>query len=72
MVALSDAINRGVIPNSEIVLVLSDKAEAKGLTTASERGLKTLAIERRGRKRDEHETEIVAARKAGAGRRKQQ
>jgi len=61
MLALSDAIKRGVIPNAEIVLVLSDKAEAKGLTTAGERGLKTLAIERRGRKREEHETEIIAA-----------
>jgi phosphoribosylglycinamide formyltransferase 1 len=61
MLALSDAISRGSIPNAEIVLVLSDKAEAKGLTTAGERGLKTVAIERRGRKREEHETEIIAA-----------
>jgi phosphoribosylglycinamide formyltransferase 1 len=61
MLALSDAVNRGSIPNAEIVLVLSDKAEAKGLTAAGERGLKTLAIERRGRKREEHETEIIAA-----------
>src|SRR5687768_3136247 len=57
MVALADA----KIPNAEIVLVISDQPDAKGLHAARERGLKTLAIERRGRKREEHEQEIVSA-----------
>jgi phosphoribosylglycinamide formyltransferase-1 len=56
MVALADA----KIPNAEIALVLSDHADARGLALARERGLKTLAIERRGRKREEHEREIVS------------
>jgi phosphoribosylglycinamide formyltransferase 1 len=61
MVALSDAIRSGAIPGAEVALVISDKADARGIEAANERGLKTLVIERRGRKREEHETEVVAA-----------
>src|SRR5688572_11812949 len=60
MVALADAIKNGTIPNAEIALVISDQPDAKGLSIAEDRGLKTLAIERRGRKREEHEREIVS------------
>jgi len=61
MLALSDAVRDGVIPNAEIVVVISDKADAPGLTLARERGIAVLAIERRGRNREEHEREIIAA-----------
>ena len=61
MIALSDAVNRGAIPNAEIVLVLSDKADARGLLAAKDRGIETLVVERSSRKRDEHESEIIAA-----------
>jgi phosphoribosylglycinamide formyltransferase 1 len=61
MVALADAIREGIIPNAEIAIVLSDQPEAGGLAIAEGRGLKTLTIERRGRKREEHEQEIVSA-----------
>jgi phosphoribosylglycinamide formyltransferase-1 len=60
MVALAGAIQNGTIPNAEISLVISDHADAGGLAIARERGIKTLAIERRGRKREEHEQEIVS------------
>lgn len=56
MVALADAR----IPNAEIALVLSDHADAPGLALARERGIKTVAIERRGRKREEHDQEIAS------------
>ena len=59
MLALHDAIRAGKIPNAEIVVVISDKADAAGLTLASERGIETIAIERSGRKRNEHEEEII-------------
>jgi phosphoribosylglycinamide formyltransferase-1 len=59
MLALHDAIRAGKIPNTEIVVVISDKAEAPGLALASERGIETFAIERKGRKREEHEQEII-------------
>src|SRR4029450_2543619 len=59
--ALSDAIRNGVIPNAEIVVVISDKADAQGLALAKQRGIAVLAIERRGRNREEHEREIITA-----------
>lgn len=61
MLALDDAVRAGRIPNAEIVVVISDKADARGLALAAERGIETLAIERKGRKREEHEGEIIAA-----------
>jgi len=59
MLALSDAIRAGTIPNAEIAIVISDKASAPGLELAAERGIETRAIERRGCTREEHEREIV-------------
>jgi phosphoribosylglycinamide formyltransferase-1 len=61
MLALDDAIRAGKIPNAESVVVISDKADAAGLALARERGIETLAIERKGRKREEHEGEIIEA-----------
>ena len=60
MLALSDAVHEGRIPNAEIAIVISDKATARGLELAAQRGIETLAIERRGRTREEHEREIIA------------
>ena len=60
MLALSDAVNDGRIPNAEIAIVISDKSNARGLELANERGIETRAIERRGRTREEHEREIIA------------
>ena len=61
MLALSDAVRDGRIPDAEIVVVISDKAGARGLELAKERGIETVAIERRGRNREEHEREIIGA-----------
>jgi len=60
MVALADAVRDGTIPNAEIAVVISDQREAKGLEIARERGIKTVVVERRGRKREEHDREIVS------------
>ena len=60
MLALSDAIRAGRIPNAQIAVVLSDKPDARGLELAKERGLEARAIERRGRNREEHEREIIS------------
>jgi phosphoribosylglycinamide formyltransferase-1 len=61
MLALHDAIRAGKIPNAEIVVVISDKAGAAGLALARQRGIETVAIERGGRKREEHESEVIGA-----------
>jgi phosphoribosylglycinamide formyltransferase-1 len=64
MVALADAVRDGGIPNAEIAIVISDQTDAAGLDKAKERGIETLVIERRGRKSEEHDREIVAALRA--------
>ena len=61
MLALSDAVRDGGIPNTEIAIVISDKPGARGLELARERGIETVVIARRGRNREEHEREIIAA-----------
>ena len=50
----------GEIPASEIAVVISDKGNAPGLEKAKARGVETVVIERKGRTREEHDTEIVA------------
>jgi phosphoribosylglycinamide formyltransferase-1 len=64
MLALAEAVEEGRIPRAEVALVISDQPNAAGLERANKRGLKTIVIERRGRTREEHDREIVAALKA--------
>jgi phosphoribosylglycinamide formyltransferase-1 len=59
--AIADSVAAGRIPNAEIAVVISNKADAPGLAAARERGLSALAIEANGRKRAEHDAAIVAA-----------
>jgi phosphoribosylglycinamide formyltransferase 1 len=61
MVALVDAVASGEIPDSEVAVVISDQADAGGLAKAAGRGVEALVIERAGRKRAEHDADIVAA-----------
>jgi len=61
MLALSDAISRGIVPNAELVLVVSDRSDARGLTLAQEKNIQTLAIDRAGKTREEHEAEVISA-----------
>lgn len=61
MLALVEAVRAGRVPGAEVAVVLSDKAGAAGLGLARERGVEALAVERRGRTREEHERELVAA-----------
>ena len=59
MAALVDAVSRGEIPESEVVVVISDRTDALGLAKARQRGVETVVIERKGRPRKEHDAEII-------------
>lgn len=61
MSALVAAVREGRVAEASVVLVLSDRARAAGLEHAAQSGIETLAIERRGRTREEHEREIIDA-----------
>lgn len=60
MVALVDAVVAGEIPDSDVAVVISDKADAAGLAKARERGVETVVVERNGRSRVEHDAEIIS------------
>jgi phosphoribosylglycinamide formyltransferase-1 len=62
--AIADAIDQGKIPDARIAVVISNIATAPGLAAARVRGLTGLAIEANGRKRAEHDQEIIATLKA--------
>lgn len=57
--AIADSIDQGRLPDAEIAVVISNLADAPGLSAAKERGLQAIAIEAKGRKRAEHDLEIV-------------
>ena len=59
MVAIVDAVKSGEIPDAEVAVVISDKANAPGLEKARERGVEAVVIERRGRTREDHDAEII-------------
>lgn len=61
MIAITKAVQDGTIPDSEVAVVISDKSKAPGLEKAAELGVETLVITRKGREREEHDAEIVAA-----------
>jgi phosphoribosylglycinamide formyltransferase-1 len=60
-VAIADSIAAGRIPNARIAIVISNRADAPGLETARQRGLNTLIIPSKGKRREEHDREVVAA-----------
>jgi phosphoribosylglycinamide formyltransferase 1 len=55
MTALADAVRDGRIPDAEVALVISNVAAASGLERARERGIETVVLDHRGRKREEHD-----------------
>lgn len=60
MVAIIEAVQSGLIIDSEVTVVISDKIGAEGLIKAKERGIETLVVSRNGRTREEHDAEIIA------------
>ena len=60
-VAIADSIDAGRIPGARIAVVISNKADAPGIATARQRGLNAIAIPSKGKPREEHDREVVAA-----------
>jgi phosphoribosylglycinamide formyltransferase 1 len=58
--AIADNIAQGRLKGCEIVVVISNNADAPGLAAARARGFDAVTIEARGRKRAEHDEEIIA------------
>src|SRR6202049_4825699 len=60
-VAIADSIDAGRIKNAGIAVVISNRADAPGGAAARQRGLNTLVIPSKGKSREEHDREVVAA-----------
>lgn len=60
-VAIADSIDAGRIANARIAVVISNKPEAPGIAIARERGLTALIVPSKGKPREEHDREVVAA-----------
>ncbi len=59
--AIADAIRAGAIPNARIAVVISNVPDVPGLAAARQRGLAAIALDSRGRKRAEHDADVIAA-----------
>jgi phosphoribosylglycinamide formyltransferase-1 len=60
-VAIADSIDAGRIADSQISVVISNKAEAPGIAIARQRGLEAVVIPSKGRPRGEHDREVAGA-----------
>lgn len=58
--AIAQSIAEGRLKGAEIAVVISNAAEAPGLQTAREMGLPAVAHVSKGRKRAEHDAEMIA------------
>jgi phosphoribosylglycinamide formyltransferase 1 len=59
--AIAKNVASGAIPNARIAVVISNRTDAGGLDTAKRLGLETLVIPSKGKSREEHDREVVAA-----------
>src|SRR5438270_5494074 len=60
-VAIADSIDSGRIPDARIAVVIANKPDAPGIDIARDRGLHALVIPSKGRPRQDHDREVVAA-----------
>ena len=59
--AIAKNVASGRIPNARIAIVISNRADAGGIETARRLGLTALVIPSKGKPREEHDREVVAA-----------
>src|SRR3954451_6839840 len=60
-VAIAESVAAGRIANAEIAVVISNRADAPGIAMAKERGLDARVIPSKGKTREQHDGEVVAA-----------
>jgi phosphoribosylglycinamide formyltransferase 1 len=60
-VAIAESIDAGNIPDARIAVVISNKVDAPGIATARVKGLNSLVIPSKGKPREDHDREVVAA-----------
>src|SRR5271157_4541483 len=60
-VAIADSIDAGRIRGARIAVVISNRPDAPGIETARRRGLDARVIPSKGKQREEHDREVVAA-----------
>jgi phosphoribosylglycinamide formyltransferase-1 len=58
--AIADSIKAGKL-HAEIAIVISNRADAPGLESAKQRGLNAQLIPSKGRVREEHDADVIAA-----------
>ena len=58
--AIAESIRAGRIPNAQIAIVISNRAEAAGLEHAQKLGIESCVIPSKGRQREQHDAEVAA------------
>ncbi len=59
--AIADNISAGKLAGAEIAIVISNRADAPGIESARQRGLRAVVIPSKGKPREQHDAEVVAA-----------
>src|SRR5205823_3692988 len=59
--AIAKNLASGTIANARIAVVISNRTDAGGIETAKKLGLETLIVPSKGKQREEHDREVVAA-----------
>jgi phosphoribosylglycinamide formyltransferase-1 len=60
-IAIANNIDAGRIPNARLAVVISNRPDAPGIETARQRGLNALVLPSKGKQREDHDREVVAA-----------
>ena len=58
--AIAESVRTGLLKGVEIAVVISNRAEAGGIARAQELGLPHAVLVSRGRKREEHDADLIA------------
>ena len=60
-IAIADSIDKKLIPDARIAVVISNRPNAPGIEVAGKRGLNAIVIPSKGKEREAHDREVVDA-----------